>query len=176
MALIISFGGKTPTIHPTAFVAPNATLIGDVHVGPRASIWFGAVLRGDMDRIEVGEGSNLQDGVVAHTDTGVPTRLGKNVGVGHLVLVHGTTVEDGCLIGMGAKLLNNSLVETGAFVAASALVLEGQIVPAGHLVAGVPARVRGLMDSELQERVRINAFRYQELSWAYLSQGIGAQN
>lgn len=176
MALIIPFGGKTPTIHPTAFVAPNATLIGDVHVGPRASIWFGAVLRGDMDRIEVGEGSNLQDGVVAHTDTGVPTSIGKNVGVGHLALVHGTTVKDGCLIGMGAKLLNNSLVEEGAFVAASTLVLEGQVVPSGHLVAGVPAKDRGLMDPELQERVRINAFRYQELAQAYLSQGIGTQD
>ncbi len=174
MALLIPFNGKTPRVHPDAFVAPTATLIGDVHVGAGASIWFGAVLRGDMDRIEIGEGSNLQDNVVVHTDTGTPAIVGKNVGVGHLALIHGTNVHEGSLIGMGAKLLNRSVIGAGAFVAAGALVLEGQEVPAGHLVAGVPAKDRGEMNPELKQRVRENAFRYQELSAQYLAQGIGA--
>lgn len=171
MALLIPFEGKTPQVDPDAWLAPNATLIGDVHVHAGASIWFGAVLRGDMDRIEIGEGSNLQDNVVVHTDTGVPTIVGRNVGVGHLALVHGATVGEGCLIGMGAKLLNRSRIGDGAFVAAGALVLEGQDVPAHHLVAGVPAKDRGEMNAELRERVRRNAFQYQELAQRYEAEG-----
>ena len=167
MATIISFGGKTPQIDPTAWIAPNATLIGDVHIGPGASVWFGVVMRGDSDRIELGAGSNLQDNVVVHTDTGVPTIIGVNVGVGHLALLHGTRVGAGSLIGMGAKLLNNSVVGEGGFVAAGALVLEGQEIEAGHLAAGVPAKDRGPMNDELAARVKRNAFEYQELSKRY---------
>lgn len=167
MALIIPFNGKTPVIDDTAWVAPNATLIGDVHIGPGASVWFGVVMRADMDRIELGAGSNLQDNVVVHTDEGIPTVVGENVGVGHLALLHGTRVGAGSLIGMGAKLLNNSVIGEGGFVAAGALVLEGQQVAAGHLVAGVPAKDRGEMNEELAERVRTNAFHYQELSAHY---------
>ncbi len=167
MALLIPFNGILPQVDPTAWLAPNATLIGDVRVGPGASIWFGAVLRGDMDYIELGAGSNLQDNVVVHTDEGIPTVIGANVGVGHLALVHGARVGEGCLIGMGAKLLNNATIGDGAFVAAGALVLEGQQVAAGHLVAGVPAKDRGPMGAEMAERVRSNAFRYQELAAKY---------
>ena len=167
MALILPFDGVYPEIDPTAWIAPNATIIGKVRIGPGASVWFGTVLRGDMDRIELGAGSNLQDNVVVHTDLGVPAIIGSNVGVGHLALIHGATVGDGCLIGMGAKLLNNSVIGDGAFVAAGALVLEGQEVPAGHLVAGVPAKDRGPMADAMAERVRKNAFGYQELSAMY---------
>jgi carbonic anhydrase/acetyltransferase-like protein (isoleucine patch superfamily) len=167
MALIIAFNGKTPTVDPTAWIAPNATLIGDVHIGAGASVWFGAVLRADMDRIEIGAGTNLQDNVVVHTDEGIPTIVGDNVGVGHLALLHGTRIGAGSLIGMGAKLLNNSVVGEGGFVAAGALVLEGQEVTAGHLVAGVPAKDRGPMNEEMSERVRSNAFGYQELAAQY---------
>ncbi|MFZ1381519.1 MAG: gamma carbonic anhydrase family protein [Scrofimicrobium sp.] len=170
MALLIPFEGKAPQVDPTAWLAPNATLIGDVWVGPGASIWFGAVLRGDMDRIELGAGSNLQDNVVVHTDTGIPTVIGKNVGVGHLALVHGATVEDGCLIGMGARLLNGSHIGTGAMVAAGALVLEGRSVEPGHIVAGVPAKDRGELTAEVAKRVYENAFRYQELAARYRNQ------
>lgn len=167
MALIIPFEGRTPVVDPTAWVAPNATLIGDVTIGPGASIWFGAVLRGDCDRIEIGAGSNLQDNVVVHTDTGIPTIVGENVGVGHLALLHGTRVGAGSLIGMGAKLLNDSVVGEGGFVAAGALVLEGQRIESGHLAAGVPAKDRGPMTDEMAERVRSNAFVYQDLSARY---------
>lgn len=164
MALILPFNGVAPVIHPTAWIAPNATIIGNVTIGAGASVWFGAVLRGDMDRIELGAGSNLQDNVVVHTDTDVPAIIGDNVGVGHLALVHGATVGDGSLIGMGAKLLNRSVIGAGAFVAAGGLVLEGQQVEAGHLVAGVPAKDRGPMNEAMAERVRSNAFSYQELA------------
>ena len=172
MALLIPFNGIHPQVDPTAWLAPNATLIGDVRVGPGASVWFGAVLRGDMDRIELGAGSNLQDNVVVNTDHGVSTIIGENVGVGHLALIHGATIGDGCLIGMGAKLLNNSVIGAGAFVAASALVLEGQQVEPGHLVAGLPAKDRGPMGEEMAERVRSNAFHYRELAAQYRASGM----
>lgn len=172
MALIVPFNGKTPQVDPTAWVAPNATLVGDVRIGPGASIWFGAVLRADEAPIVIGTGSNLQDNVVVHTDIGFPTTIGENVGVGHLALLHGTTVESGALIGMGAKLLSGSRVGEGGFVAAGALVLEGQHIEAGHLAAGVPAKDRGAMEPELAERVQSNAFVYQELANTYRDQGV----
>lgn len=172
MALLIPFNGIHPQVDPTAWLAPTATLIGDVRIGPGASVWFGAVLRGDMDRIELGAGSNLQDNVVVHTDDGVPAIIGANVGVGHQALLHGTRVGDGCLIGMGAKLLNNSVIGAGAFVAAGALVLEGQHIESGHLAAGLPAKDRGPMRPDMAERVRINAFRYQELAETYRAAGV----
>lgn len=167
MALIIPFNGFTPEIHPTAWVAPNATIVGNVRIGAGASIWFGAVLRSDNDLIEIGAGSNLQDNVVVHTDEGVPTIIGENVGVGHLAILHGTRIGSGALVGMGAKLLNNSVIGEGAFVAAGALVLEGQRVTEGHIVAGVPAKDRGAMEADMAERVRSNAFVYQELAQKY---------
>ncbi len=164
MATVLPFDGHTPEIDPTAWLAPTATVIGRVRIGPRASVFYGAVLRGDMDEIVLGEGSNLQDNCVVHTDTGVPTRIGKNVGVGHGAIVHGATVGDGALIGMGSTLLNSSVIGEGAFVAAGALVREGQEVPAHHLAVGVPAKDRGELDDEGRERVRKNAFIYQELA------------
>lgn len=164
MATVLSFEGHEPQIDPTAWIAPTATIIGRVTIGPRASVFYGAVLRGDMDDIVLGEGSNLQDNVVVHTDEGIPTRIGAGVGVGHGAIVHGATVEDGCLIGMGATLLNGSVIRAGAFVAAGALVREGQEIPAGHLAAGVPAKVRSELDDEGRERVRQNAIGYQELA------------
>lgn len=164
MATVLPFDGHTPDIDPTAWVAPTATIVGRVRIGPRASVFYGAVLRGDMDEITVGEGSNIQDNCVVHTDEGVPTHIGAGVGVGHGAIVHGATVEDGCLIGMGATLLNNAVVRAGAFVAAGALVREGQEVAAGHLVAGVPGKDRGELDEAGAERVRLNAVGYQELA------------
>lgn len=172
MAHIFSFQDKTPSIHPTAWVAPTATLIGDVTIEAGASVWFGAVLRGDNASIVLGAGSNLQDNVVVHTDVGVPTIIGPNVGVGHNVVLHGTQVHEGSLVGMGATLLNHSVVHAGGFVAAGALLLEGSEVPSGHIAAGVPARDRGEMVAELKERVRINALQYQGLKEAYRNENI----
>lgn len=167
MVLIIPYRGVTPIIDTTAWIAPSATLIGNVIVGARASIWFGAVLRGDMDRIELGDGSNLQDNVVVHTHTGFPSLIGENVGVGHQAIIHGARIGSGALVGMGAKLLNGSVVGDGALIAAGALVLEGQEVPPGHLATGLPAKLRGPLSEETAERVRRNAFRYQALAREY---------
>jgi len=171
MALIVEFEGKVPRIDPSAWVAPNATLVGDVTVGPGASVWYGAVLRGDMDRIVLGAGSNLQDNSVVHTDWGKPALIGENVGIGHAAIIHGARIGDGCLIGMGARLLNNAVIGDGAFVAAGALVLEGQEIPAGHLAMGVPAKDRGELEPAMAERVRSNAFEYQQLSARYRDAG-----
>lgn len=165
MALLLPFEGHTPDIHPSAFIAPNATIIGRVRIAANASVFYGAVLRGDMDEISLGEGSNLQDNCVVHTDEGVPTVIGAGVGIGHGAIIHGTTIEDGCLIGMGAVLLNRSVIGAGSLVAAGAVVLEGFEVPPESIVAGVPGKVRGpITDEGMRERVRINAIGYQELS------------
>ncbi len=164
MPLILPFEGQYPEIHPSAFVAANATVIGRVRIAANASVFYGAVLRGDMDWIELGEGSNVQDNTVVHTDTGIPTRIGAGVGIGHAAIIHGTTIEDGSLIGMGAKLLNGSVIGAGSLIAAGAVVLEGQVIPPGSIAAGVPAKVRGeITDDAMRERVRTNALVYQAL-------------
>ena len=164
MPLLLAFEGHSPQIDPTAWIAPNATLIGRVRVLAHASVFYGAVLRGDLADIVLGEGSNLQDNSTIHVDDGIPATIGAGVGIGHGAIIHGTTIEDGCLIGMGATLLNRSVIRAGAFVAAGALVLEGQEIPAGMLAAGVPAKVRGELDEVGRERVRVNAIQYQELA------------
>ncbi len=164
MALLLPFDGHSPEIDPSAWIAPNATLIGRVRVLADASVWYGCVLRGDIDDIVLGKGSNLQDNSTVHTDEGVPTTIGTGVGIGHGAIIHGTTIEDGCLIGMGATLLNGSIIRTGALVAAGALVREGQEIPAGMMAAGVPAKVRGELDEAGRERVRLNAIGYQDLA------------
>jgi carbonic anhydrase/acetyltransferase-like protein (isoleucine patch superfamily) len=164
MPLLLPFDGRSPEIHPSAWIAPNATLIGRVRVLAHASVFYGAVLRGDLADIVLGEGSNLQDNSTIHVDSGVPATIGAGVGIGHGAILHGTTIEDGCLIGMGATLLNHSIIRAGAFVAAGALVLEGQEIPSGMLAAGVPAKVRGELDEVGRERVRLNAIQYQELA------------
>ena len=141
-------------IHPTAFIAPGAMVMGDVVIGPRASVWYGSVLRGDMDRITVGEATNLQDGVIVHVDATIPATIGARVGVGHRAIIHGAVVEDDCLIGMGCILLNRAVIGTGSVVAAGAVVREGMVVPPGSLVMGVPARVVRNVDDGLRARIR----------------------
>lgn len=159
------FEGVAPDIHESAFIAPNATVIGRVRIEAHASVWFGAVLRGDVDEIVLGEGSNLQDNAVVHVDAGVPTRIGAGVGIGHAAIIHGTTIGDGALIGMGARLLNRSRIGAGALVAAGAVVLEGQEIPPASIAAGVPATVRGeIADPALRERVDRNAAVYIDLA------------
>jgi carbonic anhydrase/acetyltransferase-like protein (isoleucine patch superfamily) len=141
-------------IHPTAFIAPTAVVLGDVTLGPRASVWYQAVLRGDMAAIIIGEATNLQDGTIVHVDEGKPAVIGARVGVGHRAILHGCTVEDDCLIGMGSVLLNGVRIGTGSVVGAGAVVLEGVQVPPGSLVVGVPARVVGTVDDALRARIR----------------------
>lgn len=156
-----------PFVAEDAFVAPGAALIGRVRVEREASVWFNAVLRGDIERIVVGPRSNVQDGAVLHTDAGFPLRIGAEVTVGHGAILHGCTVEDGALIGMGAIVLNGAVVEAGALVAAGALVPEGARIPAGHLALGVPARVvRPLTEAE-RERIATGVRHYVERARRY---------
>ena len=163
-ALITGIGGREPKIDGEAFVAPTASVIGDVTVEAGASVWYGAVLRGDVERIFVGAQANIQDNCTLHADPGFPVSIGQRVSVGHNAVVHGATVEDDCLIGMGATVLNGAVIGAGSLVAAGSVVLEGTVVPPRSLVAGVPAKVRrSLSDAEL-EKVVTNARIYLELS------------
>lgn len=148
--MLVNFGEKTPRLSPQALMAENATAIGDVTAGPGASLWYGAVLRADQAPITVGEGSNIQDNAVVHVSPGFPAAIGKNVTVGHGAIVHGATVEDECIIGMGAILLNGCVIGKGSLVAAGALVTQGKVIPPGSLVMGSPAKVvRALTAQEL---------------------------
>jgi carbonic anhydrase/acetyltransferase-like protein (isoleucine patch superfamily) len=158
--LIIPIAGKTPSVDDSAWVAPGATLIGNVTLGPESSVFYGAVLRGDVDSITLGARSNLQDNVTVHCDSGIPTRIGAGVSVGHAAVLHGCTVEDDCLIGMSATVLNNAVIGAGSLVAAGAVVLEGTVIPPRSLVAGVPAKVRRELTDEEFEKVRDNATHY----------------
>ncbi|AYF98581.1 gamma carbonic anhydrase family protein [Protaetiibacter intestinalis] len=164
MSVILGFGGREPRIDETAWVAPNATVIGDVVLQPGSSVFYGAVLRADSDTITLGAGSNLQDNVVVHVDAGVPTTIGAGVSVGHGAVVHGCTVEDDCLIGMNATILNHAVIGRESLVAAGALVLEGTVVPPRSLVAGVPAKVRRELSDEEVAGIRRNAEIYLGLS------------
>ena len=167
MPLILPYDGVAPAIDDLAWLAPNATVIGSATVEAAASVFYGAVVRADMDRIRIGAGSNLQDNVVVHTDYGFPTDIGAGVSVGHAAVVHGCTVEDDCLIGMHATVLNGSRIGTGSLVAAGTVVLEGTVVPPRSLVAGVPGKVRRqLLDTEY-DRVVANAQVYLELAGSH---------
>ena len=141
-------------IHPTAFIAPGAVVLGDVTLGPHASVWYTAVLRGDTAPIVVGEASNVQDGTIIHVDEGVPATVGARVGIGHRVVLHGCTIEDECLIGMGSVLLNGVHIGAGSVVAAGAVVPEGLRAPPRSVLVGVPARITRTVDEGLEARIR----------------------
>lgn len=153
-----------PRFPEAAFIAPNATILGDVAIGRDASIWYGAVVRGDTESIEVGAETNIQDLAVLHADPGAPCRVGQRVGVGHRAILHGCSVEDLCLIGMGAVLLNHAHVGTGSVVAAGAVVPEGMQIPPGSVVMGVPARIVRSVDPVLAERIAGTWSRYVALA------------
>lgn len=150
----------TPQVDPTCYVAPNATVIGQVTLGRRTSVWFNTVIRGDMAPITIGEDTNVQDLSMVHVDYNTPTIIGNRVVVGHRAIVHGATVGDDCIIGMGAILLNRSRVGNNCIVAAGAVVREDFVVPDGSLVAGVPAVVKRPLTPEETERIRRNAADY----------------
>jgi carbonic anhydrase/acetyltransferase-like protein (isoleucine patch superfamily) len=154
-----------PQVHPEAWVAPTAVLIGDVQLAAGASLWPTAVARGDVCAIRVGEGSNVQDGAVLHGDPGQPVLIGRDVTIGHRAVVHGATLEDGCLIGIGAIVLNGVTVGRGALVAAGSVVTRD--VPAGALVMGAPATVKRELNAEAIAQQRDHARRYRELAEAH---------
>ncbi|GHI09344.1 anhydrase [Streptomyces cellostaticus] len=166
-ALIVGIGGKEPRLDAEVFVAPTASVIGDVSLRSGASVWYGAVLRGDVEKIEVGAASNVQDNCTLHADPGFPVSVGERVSIGHNAVVHGATVEDDCLIGMGATVLNGAVIGAGSLVAAQALVPQGMVVPPGSLVAGVPAKVRRELSEEERQGVTLNGTMYAELAEAH---------
>jgi len=151
-----------PSLGPGAWAAPSADLIGDVRLGARASVWFGAVLRGDNTPLILGDDTNFQDGAIGHSDAGFPLTIGARVTVGHQAILHGCTVHDDVLIGMGAKILNGAVIPPNCLVGAGALVTEGKTFPSGSLIVGTPARViRELTEGERQA-LRTSAAHYAE--------------
>jgi carbonic anhydrase/acetyltransferase-like protein (isoleucine patch superfamily) len=165
--LTLPFGGDSPEVDPSAWVAPNATLIGDVTIREQASVFYGAVVRGDRDAIVIGPRSNLQDNVTVHGDLGAPVWIGTGVSVGHGAVIHGCTIEDDCLIGMHATVLNRALIGTGSIIAAGTVVLEGTEIPPHSLVAGVPGKVRRELTPDEVAGIRRNAQTYLELAAAH---------
>jgi carbonic anhydrase/acetyltransferase-like protein (isoleucine patch superfamily) len=160
-------GGKRPSVHPDAYIAPTAVLIGDVDIGPGASVWFGAVLRGDEAQIKVGAGANIQDNAVIHCSRDLPTLIEENASVGHSAQLEGCVVEQDAVVGMGATMLQRSRLGRGSLLAAGALLAEGSEVPAGYMAAGVPATVKKPLDGSSGNWVGITAQHYRDRAVAY---------
>ena len=169
---LISFGGRTPRVHPSAFIAPTAVLIGDVEVGEEASVWFGAVLRADDPEhgIRIGARSSIQDNCVLHVSARGPTVVGEGATIGHGAIFESCTVGDGAVVGMNAVILQGATIGERALVAAASVVPENMAVPARTLVAGAPARVRKEIAGESERWVRESAGHYVALARAYRQQ------
>jgi len=163
-------GGKRPNVHPDAYIAPTAVLIGDVEVEAGASVWFGAVLRGDEARISIGEGANVQDNAVLHCAENLPTLIEKNASIGHSAQLEGCVVEQGAVVGMGATMLQRSRLGAGSMLAAGAVLQEGKEVPPGHMAAGVPATVKKALDGSSNHWVGTTARHYQDRAIRYRTQ------
>jgi carbonic anhydrase/acetyltransferase-like protein (isoleucine patch superfamily) len=151
-----------PRIDDQAFVAPTAVVVGAVTMGPHSSIWYGAVARADADQIEIGEGSNVQDGCTLHSDEGFPLLIGKGVTVGHRVVLHGARVDDDVLVGMGSIVMNGAHIGSGSIVAAGAVVTPGTVVPPNSVVGGIPAKVLRPATEDDMAHIRGNAASYTE--------------
>jgi carbonic anhydrase/acetyltransferase-like protein (isoleucine patch superfamily) len=171
--LIIEYGGKRPQIGPGVFIAPTATLIGDVIVEEGASIWFGAVVRGDFGRIIIGKGTSIQDNVVVHVMPDCETVIGENVTVAHSSVLHGCLIKRGAIIGMRSVLQDFCEIGEQAMIAAGSVVTDNTKIPDRHLAAGTPATVRKEIDGTSLMWVAASAASYQELAQNYLKQGIG---
>lgn len=168
--LILKYGNHYPTIAGDAFIAPSAQVIGNVRVGSRSSIWYGCILRGDVNSITVGDRSNLQDGTIVHVSPDVaPAVIGSDVLVGHGALLHGCELRDGSFVGIRATILKHAIIETGAFVAAGALVMEGTVVPAGEMWGGTPARKLALLQPALADAMRAAVQHYVALGQEHAS-------
>jgi carbonic anhydrase/acetyltransferase-like protein (isoleucine patch superfamily) len=157
---LVDYGDWSPEVDPEAFVADGATLVGAVSLAADASVWYSAVVRADGSPIEIGTGSNIQDGSVLHSDPDFPVRVGERCTVGHRAVVHGCTVGDDSLVGMGAVLLNGVRLGAGCLVAAGTVVLEGTEVPPGSLVAGIPGKIKREVSDAERERIRSGAESY----------------
>ncbi|RVT83980.1 gamma carbonic anhydrase family protein [Rhodobacteraceae bacterium CCMM004] len=167
---VYALDGDTPMIDPDGtFVAPDANLIGKIILRARASVWFGATLRGDNEAIEVGEGSNVQEASVLHTDMGFPLTIGRDCTIGHKAMLHGCTIGDQSLIGMGATVLNGARIGRNCLIGACALITEGKEIPDGSLVMGAPGKVVRQLDDAAIAGLRASAQHYQENAARYLA-------
>ena len=164
---IYELDGVAPRLHPSAYVADSAEVIGNVELAEGASVWFGAILRGDNDLMAIGKGSNVQDGSVLHSDPGYPLRLGENVTIGHMVMLHGCTIGDGTLVGIGAVVLNGAKIGRNCLVGAGALVTEGKEFPDNAMIVGAPAKAIKELSPEQAARMRHAAEHYVENSARY---------
>lgn len=169
--MILSYKGKVPVIGKNTYIAPSAVIIGDVVIGDEASVWFGAVIRGDRDRITIGDRTSVQDNCTLHVDTGVPLSIGSDVTIGHNAVVHGCTVEDQVLIGVNAVVLNNAVIGRGSVVGAGAVVGEGMGVGPLELAAGVPAKIKKAYDEHRATHNVQEAAIYVQLARDYLAGG-----
>ncbi len=179
-ATIMSFDGKVPQIHDSAFIAPGARIIGDVTIGAEASIWYNCVLRGDIHRIEVGARSNVQDGTVIHVEgprpqsakptDGCPTIIGDDCLIGHMAIVHGATVEDGGFVGMGAVAMDDCRIGSGAMLGAGALLSPGKCIPAGEIWVGRPAKFLRSQDAGQIAKIRLQTDRYCQVARMHLAE------
>ena len=169
--MIYNFEGKTPKLDPNSWVAPNAVVIGNVDLKKDSNIWFNVTLRGDVETITIGEGSNIQDGSVVHTDPGCPAIIGKNVTVGHLVMLHGCSIDDNSLIGIGAVILNNAKIGKNCLIGAKALITENKEIPDNSLVMGAPGKIIREVKPEEAEAIKQNAIRYQN-NWKKYSESV----
>lgn len=173
--MIESFGGKSPQIHDSAFVHPEATIIGDVEIGPNSSVWPGAVVRGDMEKVEIGESTCIQDNAVIHpsdsyTDEGQvyePVEIGDFVVVGHQAVVHGSRIHDECIIGASSIVFNRAEVNEKSLVGMGAVVLDDMEVPSGKIVVGIPARPLRSLEDEEKKNIRLQAENYADLASEY---------
>jgi carbonic anhydrase/acetyltransferase-like protein (isoleucine patch superfamily) len=168
LVLIFPFADKSPKIEAESFVAENASLIGDVLLGSQSSVWFGTVLRAEVESIKVGSKTNIQDNCVVHTDIDSPTRIGDRVSIGHGAVIHGATIHSNCLIGMGSILLNGSVIGENCLVAAGSIVTQGKEMPSNTLVIGAPAVPKRELSSKEVERINSNADHYSDLRAQYL--------
>lgn len=165
--MILPYGEHVPHIHPTVFMAPTAVIIGDVEIEEGASIWFGAVLRGDMAPIRIGAGTNIQDNCTLHTDIDTPVSIGTGVTVGHNAVVHGCTIEAGCLVGMGALVLNRVRILSGSIIAAGSVVRQDSVIGPGQLAAGTPATIKKDLSAQAITTIREAETRYRDLAEVY---------
>lgn len=159
---IYALDGISPDLHDDCWIAPDANVIGKVSVGQGVSVWFGATIRGDNERITLGDGCNIQENSVLHTDPGYPLDIGAGVTVGHKAMLHGCTIGEGALIGMGAIILNGAVIGKNALIGAGAMVTEGKHIPDGALVMGTPGKVVRQLDQQALASMRGNAERYVE--------------
>lgn len=165
--MIIKFKGNEPIVDESALVFETSTIIGKTKIGKNVSVWPGACLRGDSDSINVGDGSNVQDNATVHTTEGCPVNIGKGVTVGHNAIIHGCTIKDNVLVGMGATVLDGAVIEENCIIGAGALVSSGKVIPAGSLVVGLPGKiVRQLTDDEVKS-IHENALEYEQLVSEY---------